>query len=76
MEFAGIYIVGLIIGISEVFKKAGINNRYIPILNLILGLLAGMFLLGDDIKSGVVIGIFIGLSASGLYSGAKNTLDK
>jgi len=76
MEFSGIYIVGLIIGISEVFKKAGINNRYVPLFSLLLGIISGAFLLGEDIKSGIVLGIFCGLSASGLYSGAKNTLEK
>lgn len=64
-------IVGLIVGVSEVFKKTGLKKKYVPICNLILGIGAG-FIVGDDIKGSIIIGIFMGLSASGLYSSVKN----
>lgn len=77
MEYAGIALIPLVIGISEVIKKIGFNQKFIPVVNLILGLAAGIiFLNPGDIKAGIIQGIFIGLSASGLYSGTKNIIQE
>lgn len=76
MEFAGILIVPLIIGLLEVAKKSGLNKKTIPILSLIIGLIAGIFLFSNgDILTGVVQGLYMGLSSVGLYSGTKNTIN-
>lgn len=76
LEYAGIAIVPLLIGILEVFKKIGLKERFVPVFSLILGIGTGIALFADgDIKTGVIQGIFIGLSAVGLYSGAKNTVE-
>lgn len=72
IEYAGIPIVPVIIGISEILKNLGFNAKFVPVVNLILGLMAGILLNLDDIKKGIVIGLAVGLSASGLYSGVKN----
>jgi len=73
MEYAGIALIPLVIGLAEVIKKIGLNSKFIPLVNLILGLIAGIiFLNPGDIKAGIIQGLFIGLSASGLYSGVKN----
>ena len=77
MEYAGIALIPLVIGVSEVIKKIGFNQKFIPVVNLILGLAAGIFFLNPgDIKAGIIQGIFIGLSASGLYSGTKNIVQE
>lgn len=77
MEYAGIAIVPLLIGILEVFKKIGLNERYIPIFSVILGIGLGIALFSEgDFLKGIIQGIFIGLSAVGLYSGTKNTIEK
>ncbi len=76
MEYAGIAIVPLLIGILEVFKKVGLKEKYIPIFSLSLGIFIGIGLFGNgDMKAGLIQGIFIGLSAVGLYSGTKNTIE-
>ena len=76
MEYAGIALIPLVIGLAEVIKKIGLNSKFIPLVNLILGLIAGIiFLNPGDIKAGIIQGLFIGLSASGLYSGVKNTVE-
>jgi len=72
LTYGGIPAVLLIIGISEILKKVGFNTKYIPIVNLILGLVVGISLNLNDVKMGVFVGIAVGLSASGLYSGTKN----
>lgn len=76
MEYAGIAIIPLVIGLLEMFKKAGLNEKYVPVVSVFLGLVAGLALFaGGDIKTGIVQGIYIGLSAVGLYSGTKNTVE-
>ena len=73
MEYAGIALIPLVIGLAEVIKRIGLNSKFVPLVNLILGLIAGIiFLNPGDIKAGIIQGLFIGLSASGLYSGVKN----
>lgn len=72
LTYGGIPAVALIIGISEILKKLGFNAKFIPIVNLFLGLGAGIALNMNDLKMGVFVGLAVGLSASGLYSGTKN----
>lgn len=77
MEYAGIAIIPLLIGLLEVFKRLGLNERYIPIFSVVLGIGTGIALFAEgDMATGIVQGIYIGLSAVGLYSGTKNTLEK
>lgn len=73
LAYAGIPAVLLIIGIAQTLKNAGLNPKYIPIVDVVLGLIAGIMLNTDDIVAGVFTGIAVGLSACGLYSAAKNT---
>ena len=72
--------VALIIGIAEIIKKLGLPTRYIPLVDLALGLISGISVYvlskGYDWVSGVMIGIAIGLSACGLFSGIKNLTEK
>lgn len=76
MEYAGIAIIPLLMGILEVFKKLGVSEKYVPVMSLILGIGIGIALFAaGDMKTGVVQGIYIGLSAVGLYSGTKNTIE-
>jgi|BioPla2DNA2_1021312.scaffolds.fasta_scaffold322131_1 hypothetical protein len=73
LVYAGIPAVLLIIGLAEIAKGLGFNVKFIPVFNLILGLAAGIGLNMDDIVKGIFVGLAVGLSASGLYSGVKNT---
>ena len=72
LEYAGIPIVPVIIGISKILKNLGVNPKFVPVFNLFFGLIAGILLNLDDIKRGAVVGLAVGLSANGLYSGVKN----
>ncbi|MGE8203663.1 hypothetical protein ACQKP0_03800 [Heyndrickxia sp. NPDC080065] len=65
-------IIPLIMGIVELFKRAGLPNKYSPFVAVILGLLFGFFYIADNVKEGIIVGLMFGLSASGLYSGSKN----
>lgn len=76
IEYAGIAIIPLLIGILEVVKKLGINKKYVPVISLILGIGIGIALFAaGDMKTGIIQGVYIGLSAVGLYSGTKNTVE-
>lgn len=72
--------VGLIIGIAELIKRAGLKTRYIPLVDLALGLISGIcvfgIMLGYEAAQGAVVGIALGLSACGLFSGIKNVTEK
>ena len=68
--------IAMIIGIAELCKTIGLKKKWIPLLDLGLGLLSGIgiygLFLGYGVVTGVVIGIGFGLSACGLFSGIKN----
>ena len=66
-------IIGVIMALAELLKKVGVNAKYIPIADLILGIAAGfVYLYPGDYKMAALYGIIAGLSAAGLYSGVKN----
>lgn len=72
--------VALIIGIAEVMKKVGFVVKYIPLLDLVLGIISGVCVYGLmmnlGIPTGIIIGIAMGLSACGLFSGIKNVKEE
>lgn len=68
-------IIAIITGLIEIFKKLGLNTKFAPVISVILGLffafLCGEYTVIADI---VINGLIIGLSACGLYSGAKTLI--
>lgn len=76
-EMYGIALIPLIIGLVELFKRLGLPKKLTPLASLILGVAAGVFyVFPSDLKGGIIVGIMMGLSSSGLYSGTKNTIEK
>lgn len=76
-EIYDVVIIPLILGIVELFKRAGVNKKVLPFIALFIGIAVGVVYVADfDVKQGILIGAMLGLSASGLYSGAKNTVEK
>ena len=67
--------VGIIMGIAQIAKGLGINVKYIPILNIAIGILLSILIAPEDIRFGIFNGIIAGLSASGLYSSQKNVIE-
>lgn len=64
-------IIGIVVGISQIGKTVGLQTKYVPLLNVTLGIVLGVLFLGGDIKTNVFQGIIIGLSASGLFDHTK-----
>lgn len=88
-ELAGIAVVPLIVGLVEVAKRLGLEARWAPPLALILGLaisLGSLFVGGcrlegtpqpatcNTLVEALLVGVALGLSAAGLYSGAKKAM--
>ncbi|PFB77948.1 holin [Bacillus anthracis] len=64
-------IIGVVVWISQIVKTIGLQTKYVPLLNLTLGIVLGVLFLDGDIKTNVFQGIIIGLSASGLFDHTK-----
>ena len=73
-DFVGLAAVPVIIGLVEIVKRWIADDRWYPLIALVLGMAinaaiayqtAGNYLLA------VLIGVVAGLAASGLYSGQK-----
>ncbi len=66
-------LITVIIAISELFKKLGVSTKIIPIVNIILGVTGGIIYLNpSDLKTGILEGLIMGLTAGGFYSSIKN----
>lgn len=65
--------VGVIIAIGEGIKKTNtINVKYLPLIDVVLGVVIGVVYGSGDIRMDVFQGLIMGLTAAGLYSGVKN----
>jgi hypothetical protein len=75
----GIAIIPTIAGIVQVSKQAGLPTHLAPMLALLLGILAGLAQAQGSSSpwiQAVALGCTLGLSASGLYSGAQTISQK
>ncbi len=72
--------VGIIIALAELIKRLGLDKRFIPLVDLGLGIISGVVIytiyMAMHPIEGVVLGIALGLSACGLFSGVKNVAEK
>ena len=67
--------VGVVMGLAEAAKRLGFPAKFVPLLNIGLGL-AGAFLWSAGAwQERIFNGLAIGLTASGLFSGAKNVVE-
>lgn len=69
----------LIVAIIQIAKSFGMDTKYSPIVSVIIGVAASLALAyyGESMEFiAVARGLFVGLSAVGLYSGVKNTVEK
>lgn len=77
LEVYNVFIIPLILGIVELFKISGMKAKYSPIVAVVFGIVIGVvYLTNYDWKQGILVGIMLGLSATGLYSGGKNVMKR
>ena len=67
-------LIGIIVGAVEVCKLAGFPNRFLPILDVIIGITLALILVPEVFatwKLALLGGAFMGLTAAGLYRSVK-----
>lgn len=68
-------LVFVLMGVLEIIKRLGLEAKWIPVAGLILGGGMGVvYVAPGDMAQGILVGVVLALSATGLYSGAKNTM--
>lgn len=73
--------MAIIIAFAEMIKKLEIvPKKFIPLIDVILGIMSGLVVFGYSMGlgaiKGVILGLAMGLSACGLFSGIKNVKGK
>ncbi|MYW23884.1 holin [Bacillus thuringiensis] len=44
-------MIGIVVGLSQIGKTIGLQTKYVPLLNLTLGIMLGVLFMGGDIKT-------------------------
>ena len=68
-------VSALVLGLVQVAKKAGMSSKYAPLLAVILGIVLAGLLGGFTADVCINTGLVAALSAMGLYSGAKKSIE-
>ena len=72
--------VSFVMAIAEIAKNLGLDSRFVPILDVVLGIILGVLIFtiyqSMGIVEGTILGLAVGLSACGLFSGIKNVAGK
>lgn len=72
IEITDVLIIAVIIGLVELVKRLEwLPVKYLPLLSLVLGVIAGVIYLEGTLKIKIILGIVMGLSASGLFDQSK-----
>ena len=76
MKIYDVAIIPLIIGVTELVKKLGLPDKFAALLSAVLGVVIGLvYVAPENPLEGILVGLSMGLAASGLYSGTKNTVE-
>jgi len=78
MQIYDLLLIPMIVVIVQVIKYFGFKKKwFLPLASLLFGILAGViYLYPNDVYAGILVGVLLGLSASGLYSGGKAIFEK
>lgn len=63
-------LVAIIVGCSELMKIY-VKAKYLPLLNMVFGILGSIVYFEGDLKTKVLSGIIAGLASSGLFDLTK-----
>ena len=77
MNISETLVVPIIVSLTQLAKELGLPKKFCALAAVVIGVIIGVFFIEPQcIKTGVFKGIVYGLSASGLYSGTKNTIEQ
>lgn len=68
--------VPILTAVMEVLKRAFLPSRFVQLVAVVLGVVYSVFGNGAVTFDSVVLGVILGLSASGLYDGATHPVIK
>ncbi|MBC9786762.1 hypothetical protein H1S01_20445 [Heliobacterium chlorum] len=69
--FESSVIVAVLIAAGQ-FAKMYVDSKYVPLVTMALGIIAGAFYMpSDTLSAGIFNGIIVGLSANGLFDMTK-----
>ncbi len=73
---ASAFLVPLVVGVVQLIKEAGLPSKYAGVLSVLIGIGAEFLVVGTVVASPSVgittlLGVIVGLAASGLWSGTK-----
>lgn len=72
IEITDVVVVSVIIGLVQLVKQLGwLHEKYMPLLSVVLGIIAGVIYFEGEITVRIMFGIILGLSASGLFDQTK-----
>lgn len=66
MDHSTITLIPIVAGVGETLRIAGIPCKYVPFINLAVGLVIGMIICNTDLGGCAIDGLYVGLGASGL----------
>lgn len=70
-------VIPVIMSIVQIAKGLGMPRKFSAVLAVVIGAVIGVFFVEpQSIKMGIFKGVIYGLTASGLYSGTKNTYEQ
>jgi hypothetical protein len=70
-----IALIPVIVAVIQLFITAGLPKRFAPVVSLALGEVAAfVYVAPGDPAQAALVGVVMGLSAVGLFSGVKNTI--
>jgi len=65
-------IIAVVVALVELVKRiAVVPAKFLPLVSLVFGLVAGIIYLDGELKEKVFYGVVIGLSAAGLFDQSK-----
>ena len=77
MQISESILIPIIMSVVELVKGLGFPRKFSALLSVIIGIAIGVFYLHPmNIKLGIFECAVYGLTASGLYSGTKNTFQQ
>lgn len=67
-------LLGIIIALAEVVKQLGLPAKFIPAVDILLGVAISLMVNAREqgISKSIITGIALGLSSCGAFSGIKN----